>query len=316
VDPITVALLEYQEYLKNGGQPVSMETFYTGHKHEPAWKIYPSGLLLCDRKIAYGLMEEHGLIDQDFPMEPLEALSHLPGFIIQEAIGKALHWKGALVAYEFPVQSDHYKGRGDLLVDPTKLGADTSLGDLWAIDVKANKGYVLGRRYPSKHNIAQAEQIAHLYRLQEDRVAAPMLYYTLRVDMSTNALYTWSWNGSDCETYQITDSRATVLEIERTFPSLLEEIYGCQTALESWLGDVWQGQEPVPEKLERCGLTPYDHPFMCANYSRYDKSYKVNCPFFSRCWQVSLKPFFVKDDWDEVEEGWVEREKEIEYEGL
>jgi len=316
MDPITVALLEYQQYLKDGGQPVSMETIYKGHKHKPAWKIYPSGLLLCNRKIGYGLMEEHDLIERDIPKDPVESLSHLPGFIIQEAVAKALLWKGALVDYEFSVESDLYKGRGDLLIDAEALEADTGLGRLWAVDVKANRGYILGNRCPSRHNIAQANLIADFESRKRDEIVVPMLYYTLRVDMSTNALYTWDWSDPDCVVYEIVDSEAKVFEPSRTLTGLMNEMLLCTSELELWIQGIQAGEEPDPTQLERCGLTPYDHPFMCARYDRYKKAHAVNCPFFGRCWGVPLRSSFHKEDWDEIGDCWVEGKEELEYTGL
>jgi len=85
----------------------------------------------------------------------------------------------------------------------------------------------------------------------------------------------------------------------KIFDNLNYDIDASAMMQERWLVD---GTLP-----DRCAGTPDGH-FMCASYQKGGPDrgkYKVNCPFFARCWELPLpeglvfdKGAFSKDDDD------------------
>lgn len=286
MDPITKCLVEYNEYLNNGGEPVNLKKlgFDVCSERQKVRKLHPSSLGpgLCDRKACYHVMADVGEIQKDFEITPQEELGHRVGYIFEDWVSEALAWKGALLNLQPQLENKLWIGRPDQVVDPSALGED--IEGLWLVDCKTVKGYGFYDRYPKPYHISQVEKYVEMIGGGNFH---PVLFYMTRVDFQS-ALWTWGWAGDDCRTAEW-GTRS------KPFFELRGDIRYSIAMQERWLRT---GELP-----DRCCSLPIDH-FMCASYQKYGQHkgrYLVNCQYFSRCWEVPLPTnlVFDKADWED-----------------
>jgi len=287
MDPITRACSEYDQYLREGGEPVNLKEmgFDVCSERKRARKLHPSSLGpgLCSRKACYNVMADVGEIEKDVPDDPQGNLGHRVGYIFEDFVSQALAWKGALVNLQPQVENDNWIGRPDQIVDPTKLLTavypfQKQWEGLWLLDCKTVKGYSLYNRYPKVYHMSQVDQYVSM--MDPGLRLTPVLYYITRIDFTT-ALYTWSKD--ERLYYDIPDFTATIHNWETGIESHNDIYYYerdvCLSAQERWLT---HGTLP-----DRCGVTPTQHSFMCANYNKGGPNkgrYTVGCQFFGQCW--------------------------------
>jgi len=214
-------------------------------------------------------MCDTGEIEKDVPETPEANLGHRVGFIFQDFVAQALAWKGALLGMEISVGNEEWTGRVDLLVDAARIEPRSRAR--WLVDVKTVKGYTVDDRYPKEYHIAQVEKYVSLL----DQDVAPVLFYVTRIDFQT-AFYRWDWDGRDCilKTHEPGG-------IVKTIYGLNDDITASEATQLAWLKD---GTLP-----DRPFASPTDS-FMCSAYQKggYDRGrYRVTCPFFFRCWEIS-----------------------------
>jgi len=273
MDPLTRACQEYDSYLREGGGAVDLKAlgFNTVSERDKTRKLHPSSLGpgLCDRRACYNVMADVGEIEKDIPERPEDNLGHRIGFIFQDYVAQALAYKKALIGMEHKVQQENWTGRIDLMVDPNALGIETTRRYL--VDVKTVKGYGLYDRYPKTYHIAQLEMYKHLLGKVVDWT--PVLFYVTRVDFQT-AMFWWDWEDDSCVVHDYNTGKHNIIH------GLGQELQYSIDTQETWLKE-----GVLPERP----FTAPDEGFMCASYQKYGDhrgKYKVNCPFFYRCWEV------------------------------
>lgn len=292
MDPITQGIHDYNDHLYAGGEPVKTWDKYPDGTHTPARALHPSTLALCDRKAAYGVMEDLGEIEPDIPKPKELFLDFRIGNIFEDFIAEAMMWKGALVGYQGRLTDGKWKGRYDLLIDPKELGVAESTR-LWLVEVKTakvNSQKFLRQRYPKHYNVAQVDTYVRMFRASNPDVQVqPVLYYVLRNNWGF-MLATYKVDGDTIKTYKWNGDGWSFMRDLKEPASL---ITGSRAKQEEWLET---GELPA-----RCGATPDEHYFMCAKTNRNTKEVTPTCDYFKRCWG-RMPASFMQGYWDEKEE--------------
>lgn len=296
MDPITRALVEYDTYLRDGGAPADLSQWDTGSERAKKRKLHPSGFLLCDRKSVFSIMEDLGEIQPDLPHSDEDNLSFRVGYIFQRFVAEALAWKDALVAYELPLESTHFTGRADIVVNPAPLlegmtvypeCPDFLATSDWLVDVKAVKSRGLrgDSFYPKEYYIAQLEKYVDLMQDTMDMTPVPVLYVVTRLNLEAQFLY-WRWiNTQDCISYQWGEPTP-----HKTFEGLYDRMLESENNQLKWLHNGHNGYLPP-----RIGSHPDEHRFskyngMCTSEGRTGVS-TPSCKYFHRCWGYPLEPY-------------------------
>jgi hypothetical protein len=285
VDPITQTLFEYDQYLRGGGEPADLSRF-PSEPHVKEKKLHASALLLCDRRAAFDVMEDLGLIEADITHPPELLLDFRVGNHMEEFVAQAMQWKGVLQGYQTRLSNHKRKGRLDLEIDPAPLLGTNGDTPNWIVEIKfikTNKAYVLRKYFPKAYHIAQAET----YRELSGRRVAPVLFYALRTTFQT-ALYSWRWEGDDA-VIQVWDGEHG-WTYHDTMAGLKQDIEASKAAQERWLHT---GELPP-----RVGRTPDEHPFLCVDKGSKRGWGVPTCQFFARCWGRDPEPFRL-GGWDE-----------------
>ena len=278
MDPITQTLFEYDQYLREGGEPADLSRF-PNVPHVKEKKLHASALLLCDRRAAFDVMEDIGEIHADLQLPKSLLLDFRIGNHMEEFVAQAMEWKGVLAGYQTRLSNHERKGRLDLEIDPASLLGTNGDTPNWIVEIKfikSNKASVLKKYFPKGYHIAQAET----YRELSGRRVVPVLFYALRTTFQT-ALYSWRWEGDDA-VVQVWDAEYG-WTYDDTMAGLKQEIEASKAAQERWLD--------IGELPARVGLTPDEHKFLCADtYSKRGWA-TPTCKFFTRCWDREPEPF-------------------------
>jgi hypothetical protein len=279
VDPITSTCTTYDEHLRSGGK---RHVLSGSEQRSNKRVLHPSSILLCDRRAAYDVMRDTGVITPDLPSSKYGGLDFRIGNVLEEFAAEAMFHASALKEYQVEVNGTPWLGRIDMVVDPIVLGATTETVD-WLVEMKTSKvgdPSKLKSYYPKPFHIAQATRYQELL----GKPVRPVLYYVTRSNWSS-LLFTWEWDSrnGDCD-IKVWDDKIRMWKAARTWPGLRKEYLSSINAIENWFNG---GELPG-----RVGSSPDEHEFLCAEKEwRGGDKITPTCPYFVRCWERPAKPF-------------------------
>ena len=144
MDPITKALVDYNEYLEEGGERIRLAPKDT--VRTKVRKLHPSkiGPGLCDRSAVYDVMKDIGeLAVEGHGWQQM--LSFRVGHIYHDFTVEAIQHAGALIDYEAVVEDDDWTGRIDVLADHGRLVGSSEIDHVMLVDVKTVRSKVIKR---------------------------------------------------------------------------------------------------------------------------------------------------------------------------